>query len=79
MKIVFNVFIKNENNTTTEIDLDQFTNCNFDRDLNMEFTSNDLSEYKKHFNLNSLLDNFSMKEELDEQNSWYCNKCKKHV
>ena len=78
-KLVIKVFLKTKKNTDVDIDLDYFVNCTSNHEICPKFSSKDLNSYKGEYSLQYLLENFEKPEILDQENAWYCSKCKNHV
>ena len=78
-KLDVKVFLYFPKNTSTKISLQKFLNCSIDYSEDLNFDSGNLDDYKSEYNIESLLETFSEPEVLDENNKWFCGKCKEHV
>ncbi len=76
------MFLKNKEKTPVKTQIEFFRRVDFNNVQGYEypeFKNDKDKDFKEEYSVNDLLKMFSKKEILDEQNSWYCNKCKEHV
>ena len=77
--LIVNIYIRMKSEEIKPFNLDKFLSCATNRDIQPDFKSPDLKNLKTVYKLEELLDFFMEPEILDNQNKWYCSKCKDHV
>ena len=77
-KIKINVFTFVKEKTSITINLSAYLNYE-SSDVKIQMISPDINEFKDSYSLEYLFENFSKPEVLDNDNKWYCSRCKKHV
>lgn len=78
-KLKVDVFIYSPEKTTTKFDFSKYTEVSDTHKEKIKLRSADYDTFKDSYTLDDLLNDFIRSEVLDEQDSWHCAHCKKHV
>lgn len=78
-KMRVEVFIYRPERTSTEFFYSKYTDVSNAKHDQLKVQSSDYDTFKDFYTLDDLLNDFIRNEILEEQDSWYCSGCKKHV